>query len=127
MISLEHVQQALAQYPALCVVAGLGMVCQYPLFMEHFCHYIIDGKRSLNQHLYNKNRPDDYWFVVYRSMFLHGLMNGVQLYCFANNQIPTALQLMYRARYLMLLCCGEKHPDVALYDVSTKHRSESVV
>lgn len=41
------------------------------------------------------------------------------LYCFANAQIPTALKIMYRARYLALLCHGENHPDVALYDVST--------
>ena len=40
------------------------------------------------------------------------------LYCFANGQIPTALKIMYRARYLALLCHGENHPDVALYDVS---------
>ncbi len=41
------------------------------------------------------------------------------LYCFANNQVPNALRLMYRARYLLLLCHGEYHPDIALYDVST--------
>ena len=40
------------------------------------------------------------------------------LYSFANNQIPTALKLMYRARYLALLCHGEEHPEVALFDVS---------
>ena len=40
------------------------------------------------------------------------------LYCFANNQISPALKLMYRARYLALLCHGENHPEVALFDVS---------
>ena len=40
------------------------------------------------------------------------------LYCFANNQVPNALRLMYRARYLALLCHGEYHPEVALFDVS---------
>ncbi len=40
------------------------------------------------------------------------------LYCFANNQIPTSLKLLYRARYLALLCHGENHPEVALFDVS---------
>lgn len=40
------------------------------------------------------------------------------LYCFANNQLSTALKLLYRARYLMLLICGEDHPEMALLDVS---------
>lgn len=30
----------------------------------------------------------------------------------------TALRLLYRARYLMLLVCGEDHPEMALLDVS---------
>lgn len=38
------------------------------------------------------------------------------LYCFANNQISNALRLMYRARYLAILCHGENHPEVALFD-----------
>ncbi len=38
------------------------------------------------------------------------------LYCFANNQITTALKLLYRARYLALIVCGENHPEVALLD-----------
>ena len=40
------------------------------------------------------------------------------LYCFANGQLSTALKLLYRARYLMLLVCGEDHPEMALLDVS---------
>jgi protein TIF31 len=40
----------------------------------------------------------------------------MELYSFANQQIPTALKLMYRARYLALLCHGENHPDIALFD-----------
>lgn len=38
------------------------------------------------------------------------------LYCFASNQIVIALQLLYRARYLTLLVCGENHPEIALID-----------
>ena len=40
------------------------------------------------------------------------------LYCFANGQLSTALKLLYRARYLMLLVTGEDHPEMALLDVS---------
>nr|XP_055036650.1 clustered mitochondria protein homolog isoform X1 [Misgurnus anguillicaudatus] len=38
------------------------------------------------------------------------------LYCFAGGQPATALRLLYRARYLMLLVCGEDHPEMALLD-----------
>ncbi|XP_061683095.1 clustered mitochondria protein homolog isoform X1 [Syngnathoides biaculeatus] len=38
------------------------------------------------------------------------------LYCFSNGQLSTALKLLYRARYLMLLVCGEDHPEMALLD-----------
>ncbi|XP_054884584.1 clustered mitochondria protein homolog isoform X2 [Poeciliopsis prolifica] len=38
------------------------------------------------------------------------------LYCFANGQLSTSLKLLYRARYLMLLVCGEDHPEMALID-----------
>ncbi|XP_034025241.1 clustered mitochondria protein homolog isoform X2 [Thalassophryne amazonica] len=38
------------------------------------------------------------------------------LYCFANGQLSTALKLLYRARYLMLLVCGEDHPEMSLLD-----------
>uniref|UniRef100_A0A8D3BCA0 Clustered mitochondria protein homolog n=1 Tax=Scophthalmus maximus TaxID=52904 RepID=A0A8D3BCA0_SCOMX len=38
------------------------------------------------------------------------------LYCCAGGQHWTALQLLYRARYLTLLVSGEDHPQVALLD-----------
>ncbi|XP_078535441.1 clustered mitochondria protein homolog isoform X4 [Lissotriton helveticus] len=38
------------------------------------------------------------------------------LYSFANSQLSTALNLLYRARYLMLLVFGEDHPEMALLD-----------
>ena len=41
------------------------------------------------------------------------------LYCFANGQLSTALKLLYRVRYLMLMVCGEEHPEMALLDVSS--------
>lgn len=38
------------------------------------------------------------------------------LYCFAGGQAITSLRLLYRARYLILLVCGEDHPEMALLD-----------
>ena len=38
------------------------------------------------------------------------------LYCFANLQVPTALRLLFRARYLLLLLHGDDHPQMALVD-----------
>ncbi|XP_073438771.1 clustered mitochondria protein homolog [Dendrobates tinctorius] len=37
-------------------------------------------------------------------------------YCFASGQLPLALKLLYRARYLMLLIAGEDHPSMATLD-----------
>lgn len=51
---------------------------------------------------------------------MHFLQIHLALYCFANGQLSTALKLLYRARYLMLLVCGEDHPEMALLDVSYK-------
>ena len=47
------------------------------------------------------------------------LQAHLALYCFANNQVSSALRLMYRTRYLALVCHGENHPEVGLIDVST--------
>lgn len=38
------------------------------------------------------------------------------LYCFAGGQQASSLPLLYRARYLSLLLCGEDHPQVAFID-----------
>ncbi|XP_044731040.1 clustered mitochondria protein homolog [Chrysoperla carnea] len=38
------------------------------------------------------------------------------LYCFANSHVSSALKLLYRARYLALLVCGENHPEIAQLD-----------
>ncbi|KAM8960689.1 clustered mitochondria protein homolog [Pelodytes ibericus] len=40
----------------------------------------------------------------------------LSLYCFASGQLPVALKLLYRARYLMLLIAGEDHPTMATLD-----------
>lgn len=39
------------------------------------------------------------------------------LYCFAGGRRSTALQLLYRARYLTLIVSGEDHPQVIALDV----------
>lgn len=38
------------------------------------------------------------------------------LYCFVNGQVTIALKLLYRARYLLLIVCGENHPEMAILD-----------
>lgn len=38
------------------------------------------------------------------------------LYCFAAQQVSTALRLLYRARYLLLLLGADSHPEMALVD-----------
>lgn len=39
------------------------------------------------------------------------------LYCFAGGRCSTALQLLYRARYLTLIVSGEDHPHMITLDV----------
>lgn len=39
------------------------------------------------------------------------------LYCFAGGRCSTALQLLYRARYLTLIVSGEDHPHIVTLDV----------
>ncbi|VVC44929.1 Hypothetical protein CINCED_3A021244 [Cinara cedri] len=63
-----------------------------------------------------------------KAVFMSERVNGIDhpytiteyihlaLYCYANNQITTALKLLYRARYLAILICGENHPEIALLD-----------
>lgn len=43
---------------------------------------------------------------------------SLALYCHAANQTTTALRLLYRVRYLLLLITGPDHPEVANCDVS---------
>ena len=38
------------------------------------------------------------------------------LYCFAAQQVSTALRLLYRARYLLLILGADSHPEMALVD-----------
>ncbi|CDW60060.1 protein KIAA0664 [Trichuris trichiura] len=40
------------------------------------------------------------------------------IFSFANGKIPTALKLLYRSRYLVLMLNGEDHPEMALIDVN---------
>uniref|UniRef100_A0A8C5LQ89 Clustered mitochondria protein homolog n=1 Tax=Leptobrachium leishanense TaxID=445787 RepID=A0A8C5LQ89_9ANUR len=40
----------------------------------------------------------------------------LSMYCFASGQLPVALKLLYRARYLMLIIAGENHPSMATLD-----------
>ncbi|KAJ8969721.1 hypothetical protein NQ317_006110 [Molorchus minor] len=44
------------------------------------------------------------------------LMHILRYIAFANSQVSTALKLLYRARYLAVIVCGENHPEVALLD-----------
>ncbi|XP_022692197.1 clustered mitochondria protein homolog isoform X1 [Varroa jacobsoni] len=43
---------------------------------------------------------------------------SLALYAFACGQVPTTLMVLYRMRYLMLVVCGEKHPEMATLDAN---------
>ncbi len=42
------------------------------------------------------------------------------LYSFANGLSINASKLLCRARYIILTCCGENHPQISLIDVKKK-------
>lgn len=51
----------------------------------------------------------------------------LSLYSFANGHVGMSLKLLYRARYLLVLICGEDHPEVALIDVSRYHDNPNLL
>lgn len=88
--------------------------------------------RMLARLSYIMGDPQEALAIQQRAVLMSERVNGVDhpytiteyshlaLYCFANTQVSTALKLLYRARYLAVLVCGENHPDIALMDVSRK-------
>lgn len=86
--------------------------------------------RMLARLSYIMGDPQEALAIQQRAVLMSERVNGVDhpytiteyshlaLYCFANSQISTALKLLYRARYLTTIVCGENHPDIALMDVS---------
>lgn len=56
--------------------------------------------------------------TFFKAVILIFFQAHLALYCFANSQVSTALKLLYRARYLAVLVCGENHPEVSLLDVN---------
>ena len=91
--------------------------------------------RMLARLSYIMGDPQEALAIQQRAVLMSERVNGVDhpytiteyshlaLYCFANSQISTALKLLYRARYLATIVCGENHPDIALMDVSTNLKS----
>lgn len=86
--------------------------------------------RMLARLSYIMGDPQEALAIQQRAVLMSERVNGIDhpytiteyshlaLYCFANGQISTALKLLYRARYLATMVCGENHPDIALMDVS---------
>jgi protein TIF31 len=86
--------------------------------------------RMLARLSYIMGDPQEALAIQQRAVLMSERVNGIDhpytiseyshlaLYCFANSQISTALKLLYRARYLATVVCGENHPDIALMDVS---------
>lgn len=73
----------------------------------------------------NKKWYNVYLTILYNNVrliiyILFSVQIHLALYSFANGQVSVSLRLLYRARYLALLVCGEDHPEVALLDVSLK-------
>ena len=68
---------------------------------------------------------DSFFYLLFSLLSLSQLSHPnalaqahLALYCFASSQVTVALKLLYRARYLLILVCGELHPEMAVLDVS---------
>lgn len=72
----------------------------------------IDHSYTITEYVRLKNSLCALYLINFILLQIH-----LALYCYANNQITTALKLLYRARYLAVLICGENHPEIALLDV----------
>ncbi|XP_058837912.1 clustered mitochondria protein homolog [Topomyia yanbarensis] len=84
--------------------------------------------RMLARLSYIMGDPQEALAIQQRAVLMSERVNGIDhpytiaeyaplaLYCFANSQISTALKLLYRARYLATIVCGENHPDIAMLD-----------
>ncbi|KAK5858736.1 hypothetical protein PBY51_002854 [Eleginops maclovinus] len=109
----ELISQALTLFSSVCGVLHedvcmclrlLGRICyilgEYADALSHQEKVAISSERI--QGIDHPQTIQDYTFLA--------------LYCFAGGQLSTSLQLLYRARYLTLLVCGEDHPHVAMLD-----------
>lgn len=85
------------------------------------CH-IIHRKGTKSQGRNNElNQKKNHSFSCFLCVQMH-----LGLYCFAGGQPVTSLRLLYRARYLVLMVCGEDHPEMAMLDVSA-HSGEAAL
>ncbi|KAK1883191.1 Clustered mitochondria protein like [Dissostichus eleginoides] len=109
----ELISQALTLFSSVCGVLHedvcmclrlLGRICyilgEYADALSHQEKVAITSERI--QGIDHPQTIQDYIFLA--------------LYCFAGGQLSISLQLLYRARYLTLLMCGEDHPQVSMLD-----------
>ncbi|XP_034062393.1 clustered mitochondria protein homolog isoform X4 [Gymnodraco acuticeps] len=109
----ELISQALTLFSSVCGVLHedvcmclrlLGRICyilgEYADALSHQEKVAITSERI--QGIDHPQTVQDYIFLA--------------LYCFAGGQLSISLQLLYRARYLTLLMCGEDHPQVSMLD-----------
>ena len=80
----DHFKSSLAN----SLLSGLVLATLIPLGVVPFTRFLKRRKRSINQHLEYKNKtkkPDDFNFVVTRTITLSGLATGLYLHLAANS------------------------------------------
>lgn len=76
---MEELRTLLGESMVTSLAIGLGLSAVIPLGIVPLTAFIKRGKRSINWHLEIKGRPDNYAFVVTRTIVMSGAATGVFL------------------------------------------------
>ena len=82
---MEDLRALLRTSATTSLAIGLALATLIPLGIVPLTRFLKRRKRSINQHLDIKNKPNDYAFVVTRTIVMSGAATGVFLYISANS------------------------------------------
>ncbi|XP_063058473.1 clustered mitochondria protein homolog [Engraulis encrasicolus] len=119
------VQEGLLKEGSELIAQALGLFTNvYGVMHEQICaclrllgriHYILGDYAEALNHQQKAVLMSERVMGIEHPQTVQEYMH-LGLYCFAGGQPVTSLRLLYRARYLILLVCGEDHPEMALLD-----------
>jgi hypothetical protein len=99
---MEGLRDHLGSSLSISLITGIALSTLIPLGIVPFTKFLKRRKRSINQHLeHGGKKPDDYNFVVTRTIMLTGVATGIYLHLAAKND--NALWSLADATPLVLL------------------------
>jgi len=82
---MEELRALLGRSAATSLAIGLALATFIPLGIVPLTRFLKRKKRSINRHLEIKGKPDNYAFVVTRTIVMSGAATGVFLHIAANH------------------------------------------